>query len=156
MINRSLLLTLFLLLSFSCGKTPDLSLDPNIDWFGFGSYACYCSGNCARLYRIQEGQLYQRQYNTCEMYELGNPGTVLPADKIALAQPLLDSFPQGLRGSSDETYGCPDCGDWGGYRIFLQKNGQLRSWNIDRIPSLPSWLQPYMTQVDAVITVLGQ
>lgn len=45
---------------------------------------------------------------------------------------LLTIIPDELKNGTDKTYGCPDCGDQGGYYFLLEmSNGGIKKYTID-------------------------
>ena len=123
------------------------------DWFVFGKYYCECGGNCATVYRIENEQLFKRtETNKCSMDELTTEAPALDQSKYELALALLNDFPEQMWTDAKETYGCPDCGDWGGYRIVYYKDGVTRTWQIDtKTDNLPDWLLPYQDKIKNVL-----
>ncbi len=121
----------FLLLSsfltFSC-KHESVA-----DAFVFTTYGCYCVGNCISGYKLTETGLFKGEGNKCDPSNLSFEKSPLSADKQALGQALRDAFPAELLDSTEDTYGCPDCGDWGGHYIEWTQNGTTRTWNLDAL-----------------------
>lgn len=158
----SLLGTLCLILSaFSCSQQKnDESLAfakaemGDIDHFVFGTYHGHCLGNCAHAFKLEAKGLFADKVDRGYL----EPGVAfedksLPKEAIALATALLKAFPEELYNEEEETIGCPDCADQGGYYLEIQVGKSApRVWRIDTDEqSVPAYLSAYTAKISNLI-----
>jgi hypothetical protein len=124
--------------------------------FVFGRFCGFCRGDCARVYKLQNGQLFAD-----EMTENRPPTplrfsqTALADNKRLLAQQLLDAMPTQLLAETTETIGCPDCADQCGYWVTHTQNGVTKKWFIDTFAnSVPEYLRPFVRKMQETMTAL--
>ena len=117
----------------ACNK-DSLGFDGHLDkddYLIFGIYHGECLGDCLRLFKLENGQLFadDRDWG----FERPIPFMTTPLDESAyhLAEPLFTGFPEALLESDQRTYGCPDCADQGGYYLELRDGGKVNIWHID-------------------------
>lgn len=149
---------IFMAILFQNCKKETVKLEGNIDYFVFSLYHCECAGDCSSVYKIEDEQLFEGQDPSCIVDDFGFDDVTLSQDKLTLAKELFDLFPDELLDRNGETFGCPDCGDWGGHIVAIKKDGVEYTWNIDRAnfgiggnPALPTWLLPFTEKMDEVI-----
>ncbi len=136
----------------ACVKENNRSLPENS--FAFGSYQFLCFDDCAKLYKIEDQQLYADNSNSY-VNPLVFSSTALANDKYLLAKPLQDSFPVYLEAHTDTSYGCPDCHDQGMIYIAKTTNGIKRIWTIDtEEPAIPAEIRTYIQRVKTILTQL--
>ena len=72
-----------------------------------------------------------------------------------MTKSLLTQFPEYLKERPNETIGCPDCADQGGYHLILNSNEESQYWHIDTSTgSQPTEIKAYMDQVRTVLEQL--
>lgn len=136
------------LLLFSCKKDQA----PPADYLVFGTFSAGCETGCFKLFQLSGDQLYVAMPG----YNLGQPQTQvfssdpLPAEKYTAARELLEDFPEYLRNSAGEVFGCPNCYDQGGLYLEQRQDGIVRKWKIDPNDH-PDDLSPYLQQIYLVV-----
>ena len=131
----------------SCKKT-----DSTPDYFAFGRYGNYCITSCGTYYSIKNNELYIDTTAKTIGGPLNFAPTPLSHSNYLLAKPIMDSFPKYFLDHPNQTFGCPNCVDQGGYYIEMIKNGQKTYWFIDTsIASLPVEIRAYVTQLASTI-----
>ena len=155
-----ILLSIVIVFTLSCKKensiTPlDLSSG---DYFIFGEYAGFCSGNCARFFVIKDNNIYsdlnEYFYSADSLKFNSSP---LEVSKYNIAAPLLTDFPTYLYldNHKNETFGCPDCTDGGAVYIILKQDGIITHWNVDNfIQNQPEEIRDYIARMHTVIADL--
>jgi hypothetical protein len=123
--------------------------------FAFGQYGNFCLTSCGKYYGIYNGELYPDS----SQKKIGGPLTAGPVpldhSKYLLAKPLEDTLPKYFLDHPNQTFGCPNCVDQGGYYIEIVNNGNRTYWYIDTsIPSLPVEIRDYVTTLAATIRQL--
>ncbi|MFZ1808245.1 MAG: hypothetical protein WAU36_13530 [Cyclobacteriaceae bacterium] len=151
--NRLVLLLLILATLSGCEEENN---EPDSDGsLIFGVAYGFCAGDCAHFFLIKDGALFKdniERYSGDEVYFDGDP---LPEDKYVLAKSLLQQFPEYLRERPNETIGCPDCTDQGGYHLILNSNTGSQYWHIDTsTASQPTEIKTYMDQVRTILEQL--
>ncbi len=136
----------------SCKKNTDTSVNIESDHFLIANYAMYLPGT--KAFEIKGGQLYRDTVMLVNGVMTMKPLT-LNNGKYALVDSLRSSLPQYLNDHPNQTFGCPNCVDQGGYYIEITQNGQLIHWYIDTsIASLPTDIRAYVTKLSATIKQL--
>lgn len=121
----------------------------------FGKYFGHCAAECATLYKMEGNQLFADDLPRFMGWEeLKFKSEPLANARLKAAKDLLASFPPELM-KEDETIGCPDCADQGGFALAIRKDGKIYHWNIDtNRDQLPDYLKSYVEQMNAVIEKL--
>lgn len=143
-----LLLALVLILS-SCGK------EEMNDRFVFGHFFGECHGeSCVETYLFSDNMIYEDQNND---YSHDNfDFQLIDQEFIEIAAKLEKSIPEKLWKDSASTFGCPDCGDWGGLYVELTRDGITRFWRLDNmIESNPAYLQDFALKIRCTISVIN-
>jgi len=99
----------------------------------FGVYHGFCQGDCAHLFKYENGEVFRDDINSFYQEEIGFSNESESALE-SRAKKVLDAFPESLKENTQETYGCPDCADQGGYFISLDIDGSSREWRLDTRP----------------------
>jgi hypothetical protein len=107
------------------------SEDPQDEFLIFGSFRGFCVGNCTAIYKIENGELYEDNIDRAILDELSFKSTPLARAKYDIAKDLLLNIPDELLLSNEETIGCPDCYDQGGYYVSFRSGDGLKSYRID-------------------------
>jgi hypothetical protein len=132
------------LVAFSCNKNDEIDpLKLKGEYFVFGTSATgMCGGDCTTLYLIKDGKLYSdRVSNTAT---LAFNETPLGDDKYQIAKQALDSLPAYLIQNTNQTFGCPDCADQGGFYLQLKNNTTISTWQLDMFKQQnPVQIHPY-------------
>lgn len=135
-------------LLFSCKKDQE----PPADYLVFGTFSAGCETGCFKLFQLSGGQLYEAMPG----YSFVQPQTQLfssdplPVEKYTAARELLDDFPEYLRNSAGEVFGCPNCFDQGGLYLEQRQDGKIRKWKIDPNDH-PAELGPYIQQINLIV-----
>ncbi len=146
-----------LLAATACQKENEVQLSKdkeNVDYLVFGDYYGFCGGECAYIFKWQDGRLYAD--NSVTYYipdqELAFFSEPLPSAKAALGLEIVEAFPAYLRGFEKSTFGIPDAADQGGIIIELSENGKATRWHIDNFEEqLPEALVPFKQLVSSVL-----
>lgn len=149
--NQFLILILVVVSSCSQEKEPQLG-----DSLVFGVAYGFCVGDCAHFYNLNDGQLFKDNVDRYEGTEPTFDEAPLTADQYELAQALLPSIPEYLISHSDQTIGCPDCADQGGFHLYYRKENKTMFWHIDTsIDNQPEEIRDYIRKVKLVIEQLN-
>ena len=152
MLNRLVLLLMILAIVSGCEKNHEPGIDGNLV---FGEAFGFCAGDCAHFFQIKDGSLFRDKVDRYTGGELIFEDTPLSNDKYKLAVPLLDNFPEYLKVHPNETIGCPDCADQGGYHFILKSQRESQYWHIDtNTGSQPNEIRTYIEQVKSVLEQL--
>ena len=118
-------------MSISCSKEEfDGKLNSNESLI-FGKYYFECGGNCVRLFKIENQKLFEDDLDWGLPEEIPFQPDALENSKFEIAKILIEEFPNELLKDSKRKYGCPDCGDQGGFYIELNAAGDRNVWLID-------------------------
>ncbi len=118
-----------------------------------GLYFGECVGDCAEMYLLKEGQIF------ADIIENGySESPAFSSDALVVESNLLDDFndiysstPDLLLDSSDTTYGCPDCGDWGAIHYQIDD----RVWTLDNsLENNPEEIQDFVVKIQELIQAL--
>jgi len=137
----------------SCKKHDDVKPD----YFIFGRAFGMCGGpNCAQIYKVQGGKVYA---DNMDYYMYTNvfsfSSTPMPAAKYSIAAQAMYSFPVYMTANPDQTWGCPDCHDQGGFHFGWSENGVTHYWHVDTdVNEQPAAIRPYMVQVNNILDQL--
>lgn len=147
-----LLIITNILASCNSTKTDVKTNNAAEQYLVFGKYYGHCRGECATLYKLEGNQVFADDLERfTDWTELKFKTTALSKERYEAAKALLDAFPQELM-AAEETIGCPDCADQGGFALEIKKNGKLYHWRIDtNRDALPDYLKLYLDKIDAVI-----
>lgn len=149
--NHFLILILTVLSSCSQEKEPQLQ-----DSLAFGVAYGFCVGDCAHFYNLNDGQLFKDNVERYEGTEPTFDKAPLAVDQYEIAKTLLLSIPAYLINHSNQTIGCPDCADQGGYHLYYRKENKTMFWHIDTsIDNQPEEIRDYLGQVKLVIEQLN-
>lgn len=157
-----LLIIIFVILT-SCNstkptlKTNDAKTQAGIDsYLVFGKFYGHCISGCATLFKLENDQLFADELLRFTDWEaLKFKTTPLSNQQYQAAKALLDAFPQELL-QAEETIGCPDCADQGGFALEIRKDGKRHHWRIDtNRNNLPDYLKAYVDQIDKIVAQLN-
>jgi hypothetical protein len=125
--------------------------------FLFTKYHCFCSGSCISGYRLSNNELFYGTGQGCDPATLEFETTPLAQADADLAIALRDALPASMFTSPEEIYGCPDCGDWGGYYVEFQQNGgTTRMWRLDtQFSSLPPEVKAFAEKIQQTLDALN-
>jgi hypothetical protein len=128
------LLIAFLIIIFGVGLCF-IKVTPNRTVFG--SFAGECDGNCATMYEVTGGQI---RVDTTSFWK----SKLEPGKLVVLSQRSLGPGPEEDYNSYKisvplimlldprRQFGCPDCGDWGGYYFEFEFLGITRDFMINK------------------------
>lgn len=144
--------TLFILAFNSCKKDPNV----NPDYFAFGDAHGHCISNCARFFKISNKAIFPDDMERLQG-SLKFQTKPLDNSKYEMAKVLEEHFPDFLQKNANQTFGCPDCADQGGYHIEIRQNNVTRFWHIDtNVNEQPAEIRSYIQELQSVISSLTQ
>jgi hypothetical protein len=152
-----LLLTTCLLTFNACNK-KDCGCDPppKLGDFTFTKYHCLCQGTCINGFKIADDQLYRGSGALCLPNNLTFEATPLTQEKLVIADKLRDMIPADMLAHLDKTYGCPDCGDWGGYYVTLMVEGKKHTWYLDtQKDALDTEIRAFVEELENTLIALN-
>ena len=147
-----------LFLSVACS---DSNLEENTEaddtFLIFGVYHGFCIGDCWRLFKLENGQLF------ADNFDFPVDGVItfsnMPMSDAQYQDALvLKDIPDDVTGSDKDIYGCPDCADQGGYYLEFLDEGQRRVVNFDtRFSSFDNKsIENYLTTMSEIILKLEE
>ena len=155
-LSKVLFLILFLLTLNSCSDDGvDLNSSED-DYLIFGHFYGECGGEgCIETFKLTIDKLYE---DTNDNYGGVDFNFIeMSMDKFDLVTGLENGFPKELLDATEDQFGCPDCGDWGGYYVEYSKDGIKMSWTIDTmIDDIPSYLHDFVGDIQDKITLINQ
>lgn len=150
------LTSLFVLLSSCSENDPEVTLgNLGEDYLVFGHFFGECGGEgCIETFALTANELYE---DATDNYGGGDYDFyLLPMEKYELVKDLVNDFPTGLLDETDEVFGCPDCGDWGGLHIEYVQGGNVRNWRLDlQIESNPAYMRDFIEKVQEKIAIIN-
>ena len=123
----------------------------------FGHYYGECAGEtCVEIFKLTRSQLLEDKNDPyAGQGELDF--TPLSIEKFQLVSELVSKVPDELLAEEDQTFGCPDCGDWGGIFVQWIDGGQTQEWQIDMVQeSIPDYLHEFVAEINAAIALINQ
>jgi hypothetical protein len=145
-----LLITGFL----SCNEQEDdVSFEPKGTLI-FGHFYGLCIGEtCIETFKLEGAKLFE---DTLDQY-FGNTYSFIELSNVQYlnVENLKSKIPSQLLASPDETFGCPDCADGGGFFVHYQDAGSTKSWRIDmNKDNVPKYLHDFMDELSSKIALL--
>lgn len=130
-----------LMILSSCSKLE--SLPSGGDYLVFGHFFGECGGEqCIETFKLTDRQLFEDINDNYRGTEFD--WIELDEDKFLIVEDLFDEFPADLIDESDQTFGCPDCGDWGGNYVEYSANGKVGRWYLDMVQDdIPTYLHDF-------------
>ncbi len=134
------------LMSYSSCQKEGFSLKGETDYIIFGSSYGMCVGDCSITYLLKSDGLYKSK----DYLKTGNQNSFtekLSNEKFEGLKSISSSLPSELINNpkDEETFGCPDCADQGGYYLEIIRKGQKPK--IFRIDTNTDQLPEYIKQV---------
>lgn len=150
--NRFVTLLLFAIILTACEKQPN----PNAaEVLIFGEAYGFCVGDCAHLFKLSEGKLYQDNIERFTGDEPTFNAMSLDETQFEVAKDLLRDFPAYLSAHPNQTFGCPDCADQGGIHLFYNTASEKMYWHIDtNVDNQPAEIREYLAQLHAIVNQL--
>ncbi|MBW4891442.1 hypothetical protein KXQ82_17070 [Mucilaginibacter sp. HMF5004] len=143
-------ITCFFALLFLVGSCSKSDID-TANYFAFGSHYSFCAGNCSKVFAITGNKLVPVTFTDFNK-PLALQTKALADSSYHKAVPLKETFPQYFRDHPNQTFGCPDCADQGGYYIEIMENGKKIYWRVDTsVGQLPVEIREYVTRLATVI-----
>jgi hypothetical protein len=148
---KKLLFLMLITFMFSCKKenvTPDR--------FEFGSFHGECVGNCSTFYKFENGKLFPDNFQ----YGIDNitysSVEITDATKLQAIKDLMATLPKEFDTQKDGiAFGCPDCGDWGGYYLSYSKGSVKKTFTIDtQTNDLPKWMLAFQKNIKSTLVKL--
>lgn len=152
-INRFWQLFVVAITIISCSKGDEaISID---GYFIFGEAYGFCAGDCAHFYKIEGDKMFR---DNIDRYGVETPTFSETPDSQSnyeIAEPLINSFPKYFLNHANQTFGCPDCTDQGGYHLFLQSGSEVQFWHIDTFSdNQPEEIRAYAAQLREILIQL--
>lgn len=136
----------------SCKKDPRV----NQDYFAFGDAHGHCITDCARFFKISNHAIFADDLDRFQG-SLSFQSKPLENSKYELAKVLEEHFPDFLENNPNQTFGCPDCVDQGGYHIEIRQNNVTRFWHIDtNVNEQPAEIRNFVQELESVLSTLTQ
>ena len=152
----SLIIAGILLMSNSSCQKEGFSLKGETDYIIFGSSYGMCVGDCAITYLLKSDGLYKSK----DYLKTGNANTFtekLSAEKFQQLKNITASIPSELVNSNkdEETFGCPDCADQGGYYLeLIRESKKNKIFRIDtNTDQLPDYVKKAAAEIKKAIDV---
>lgn len=138
----------------ACRKTSGTTGVPaNADYFIFGKDGGFCATPCAQYFKITGGKVYKSYYDSTGQTLYSN--TAMAADKYNIALPAMTNFPAYLTQHPNTNIRCTTCADMSYIHLEYRSGGKVYEWFIDYpYENIPSSIQPYMDQVNNIISSL--
>lgn len=150
-ITQSIMLVLLMAIGlFSCKKTETVETDV-FEYLIFGSYAGECIGECATIYKLTGDMLYvdDMEYYT---QDISFNSTALSQAQFDIAEVLRTEFPVDILAETEDTFGCPDCYDQGGYIVEWKTNAITKRWHLDTTEEdIPAYLAVYTQRIGEIM-----
>jgi hypothetical protein len=127
----------------------------------FVEYYGECGGNgCVDIYKLEAGAVYEDNKNNYPSMDNPYDGEYLQRTNINIDEikDLLNEIPGELYDEHDKVLGQPDAGDWGGYYVEVQANGERRHWLIDKqqFTGNRAYLNAFTSAIQAKLDLLEQ
>ncbi len=125
------------------------------DYLIFGEFYGECVGeNCVSIFKLTAEELFE---DVLHDYTKQNFDFVeLSEDKFEQVKDLVDFFPNQLLNEEKTILGCPDCADTGGLFIQYSKDGDVKSWSMDKLKmGAPSYLYDFIDKVNEKIALIN-
>ncbi len=155
--KKTVILACILGFVFSCNKDNFNGRLGEDEYFVFGTTYSECNGNCVRLYKIENKQLFEdnvEQGHSADPLFQTDP---LSNDKYKLAKELWKEFPDKLLQSEERKYGCPDCYDQGSIVVQLEFNDTIEKWGFStNSDDLEGVVREYQIVIKSVLDELSQ
>ncbi len=140
----------------ACKK--DKATEAETEYFIFGENYGLCGGDCAFLYKLEDGKLYadevDRLFNDTNTLTFADE-PLAPAS-YTLGVALQESLPDQLVDNPEDTYGCPDCADQGLIYLEWKTGSNIYKRYLDNAEEeLPDWLAEYVQDIKAVLDQLN-
>ena len=153
--KKILLVSFITLVAFTCNKNKLNS--KSVEYISFGSAHGHCIGDCSKFFKIENEKLFPDNIS-----RYSGEGTVtfqsnpLDNSKYLLAKELVEKFPPYFLSHTNQTFGCPDCADQGGYHIEIKiKNKPLSYWHIDTNASnQPEEIKEFIKKLQELLSQL--
>ena len=119
-----------------------------------GLYFGECIGDCATFYRLDERNVY------ADVIENGySEDPAFSSESLNTTEELLNAFidlenqiPTMLINNEEDSYGCPDCGDWGAIGFIYQG----RRWTLDNsLNGNPDEIQAFVAEIQRLVMELS-
>lgn len=155
--SKVFLLAFFLLTISSCDNN-DLGVELSElgdDYIVFGHFYGECAGEtCVENFALTKDKLYE---DTNDSYGGTDFNFVeVSSEKFDLATGLENEFPTELLDATEEVFGCPDCGDWGGLYVEYVKDGERKGWQIDlMLDDVPNYLHDFIEEIQTKIELIS-
>jgi len=140
----------------SCGEENGIELGSlDQDYLVFGHFYGECGGEgCIETFALTSNKLYE---DTNDMYRGTDFNFVeLENEIFEKVVDLKDKFPVDLLSEDEQTFGCPDCGDWGGILVQYVQSGNAKTWFIDlKTEDVPEYLNDFVDAITEKISLIN-
>lgn len=147
-------------------EEPKVIPEVSINSLVFGYYFGECYGDCAIIYKIENGKLYidnvdfpfvpivdENGYYLRDLENISFEKEPLPHEHFEIAQELLESFPKELSILEEQQFGIPDAYDQGGIFLATETLQGKKVWKIDPEDNFqkPEYVVLYRNEIVDVI-----
>jgi hypothetical protein len=124
----------------------------------FGDYHGECMGDdCVKIFKLTDDKLYQDtdgHYPSLEEYK--GDFEKLSNTEFNKVKDLKSHLPTDLLSANNQTFGCPDCVDQGGYFVQYNNDGEINFWKIDKFKNdIPSYLHDFTDKLGEYIDLIN-
>lgn len=159
--NRLLILVCSIALLMACQKEEQPEPVATDDYLVFGHFYGFCQGeNCVEIFKLADTTLFEDQndiYPWIDSTFYNGDFIELDAEKFALADGLLDFFPEELLDEEEKTIGLPDAGDWGGLYIEYKVGDTHQAWILDQMKdNVPNYLHDFIDECNERIRLINE
>lgn len=138
----------------ACRKSSNSTGVPaNADYFIFGKDGGFCGSPCGQYFKITGGKVYKSYYDSTG--QVHYPEAPMSNDQYNIALPAMTNFPAYLTQHPNTNIRCTNCADMSFIHLEYRSGGKVYEWFIDYpYEGIPSSIQPYMDQVNNIISTL--
>ena len=153
--NLAYLFLIYLIMGMSsCSEDNQSIAELEESTFIFGSYNGFCQGNCAHLFKYENGEVFRDEMDRFDDSNLTFSSSA-ENDLVDVAKMLFSEFPEFLKESNQETYGCPGCLDQSTLYVRIGEGNSSQSWRLDSIEQ-EDWPRELKDYVKLLKTELEQ
>ena len=154
--KKLLLILAAVVLLIACTKSDNNMTINEQNFLVFGHFYGFCGGeSCVETFKLTDEKLFE---DTIDDYMGQNlEFEELESGLFLQVNDLPDFFPNQLLNESETVFGCPDCADGGGLFVQYSKNGNTKSWRIDKdYNNIPSYLHEFVYKVNEKIGIINK
>lgn len=144
---------MLLILLLACKKSdnPEMSSSQSdFDRMVIGIYFGECGGDCASYYLLEDGEVFLDEVDSAfeRNLKFSNDPLDVENELITEYSNLVTLIPALLLDSQDQSFGCPDCGDWGAIHFSVDD----RSWTLDNsVDNNPEEIRAFVREIQRLL-----